>query len=104
MSVRLSDSITEWLCSIFCDRGLDFAPPISDRVLPDETPIIVVLPGLSGRQYLPVHRLVVGTDSVVDSQESYVRAIVAPAVTPTHDGGLGYRVVVVNSRGCTPSV
>ena len=40
--------------------------------------------------------------AVVDSHESYVRAILAPAVKPIHYGGLGYRAVVVNSRGCTP--
>lgn len=31
-----------------CNRGVDFTPPASDRVLPDETPIIVVLHGLTG--------------------------------------------------------
>jgi len=63
--------------------GLDFTPPPSDRVLPDETPIIVVLHGLTG-----------------GSHESYVRAILAPAVMPVDQGGLGYRAVVVNFRGC----
>ena len=37
---------------------------------------------------------------VVGSQESYVRNILAPAVTPIDQGGLGYRAVVVNFRGC----
>ncbi|KAF8275036.1 AB-hydrolase YheT [Lactarius quietus] len=63
--------------------GIDFTPPISERVLPEETPIIVVLHGLTG-----------------GSQEPYVRDILAPAVTPIDQGGLGYRAVVVNSRGC----
>lgn len=33
------------------DKGtlcIDFTPPTLERVLPEETPIIVVLPGLSG--------------------------------------------------------
>jgi uncharacterized protein len=34
------------------------------------------------------------------SHESYVRAILAPACSPVNQGGLGYRGVVVNSRGC----
>jgi len=62
--------------------GIDLTPPASDRVLPDETPIVVVLHGLTG-----------------GSQESYVRAILASAVTPIEQGGLGYRGVVVNFRG-----
>ncbi|KAI0065353.1 AB-hydrolase YheT [Artomyces pyxidatus] len=63
--------------------GLDFTPPASERVLDDETPIIVALHGLTG-----------------GSHESYVRAILAPAVTPVAEGGLGYRGVVMNFRGC----
>ena len=34
------------------------------------------------------------------SNEAYVRAILAPACAPVDEGGLGYRAVVVNSRGC----
>lgn len=34
------------------------------------------------------------------SHESYVRAVLAPAVTPKSEGGLGFRGVVVNFRGC----
>jgi len=34
------------------------------------------------------------------SHESYVRAILAPAITPKSEGGLGFRGVVVNFRGC----
>ncbi|CAL1704788.1 unnamed protein product [Somion occarium] len=63
--------------------GLDFTPSMNGRTLPDETPIVVVLHGLTG-----------------GSHESYVRAILAPACTPVEKGGLGYRGVVVNFRGC----
>ncbi|KAA1471193.1 AB-hydrolase YheT [Dentipellis sp. KUC8613] len=63
--------------------GLDFTPPASERSVDDDTPIVVVLHGLSG-----------------GSHESYVRAILAPAITPVNEGGLGYRAVVVNFRGC----
>ncbi|KAI0054048.1 AB-hydrolase YheT [Auriscalpium vulgare] len=63
--------------------GLDFTPPTSERELPDDTPVIVVLHGLSG-----------------GSHESYVRAVLAPAISPVEEGGLGYRAVVVNFRGC----
>ena len=38
---------------------------------------------------------------VLGSQEPYVRDILAPAVTTIDQGGLGYRAVVVNFRGCT---
>jgi predicted alpha/beta-fold hydrolase len=34
------------------------------------------------------------------SHESYVRNVLAPACTPVKEGGLGYRGVVVNFRGC----
>ncbi|THH18139.1 hypothetical protein EW146_g2777 [Bondarzewia mesenterica] len=63
--------------------GLDFTPPIAERILDEETPIVVVLHGLTG-----------------GSHESYVRAILNPAVTPKEEGGIGYRGVVVNFRGC----
>lgn len=38
--------------------------------------------------------------TAIGSHESYVRAILVPACTPVEDGGLGYRGVVVNFRGC----
>ena len=38
------------------------------------------------------------------SNEAYVRNILAPACKPVKEGGLGYRGVVVNSRGCQSSV
>jgi predicted alpha/beta-fold hydrolase len=60
--------------------GLDFAD--SPETKPD-TPVIVVQHGLTGGSY-----------------EQYVRAILHPACTPVEEGGLGYRAVVVNSRGC----
>ena len=37
---------------------------------------------------------------IVGSHESYVRAVLAPAITPKSEGGLGFRAVVVNFRGC----
>ncbi|TBU32393.1 AB-hydrolase YheT [Dichomitus squalens] len=63
--------------------GLDFTPPAEERTLKDDTPIVVVLHGLTG-----------------GSHESYVRSILAPVCTPVEQGGLGYRGIVVNSRGC----
>ncbi|KAF5358686.1 hypothetical protein D9758_007658 [Tetrapyrgos nigripes] len=63
-------------------RGLDFTPPERDA-LPDDTPIVVVSHGLTG-----------------GSHEGYIRAILSPACTPKDKGGLGYRAVVVNFRGC----
>ncbi|KAI0637069.1 AB-hydrolase YheT [Trametes polyzona] len=63
--------------------GIDLTPPAEERTLKDDTPIIVVLHGLTG-----------------GSHESYVRSILAPACTPVEQGGLGYRGIVVNFRGC----
>lgn len=37
---------------------------------------------------------------ILGSHESYVRAVLAPAVAPKSEGGLGFRDVVVNFRGC----
>ncbi|THV00751.1 AB-hydrolase YheT, partial [Dendrothele bispora CBS 962.96] len=62
--------------------GLDFTP-VEQSSFPDETPIIVVTHGLTG-----------------GSHEGYVRAVLGRASTPVEWGGLGYRAVVVNSRGC----
>ncbi|KAK0477361.1 Alpha/Beta hydrolase protein [Armillaria novae-zelandiae] len=62
--------------------GLDFAPAENVSVAQD-APIIVVLTGLTGGSYEP-----------------YVKAILSPACTPVDQGGLGYRAVVVNFRGC----
>ncbi|KAF9246540.1 AB-hydrolase YheT [Melanogaster broomeanus] len=62
--------------------GLDFTP-VDDAHMPPDTPIVVVLHGLTG-----------------GSHESYVRAILAPTCRPVSEGGLGYRAVVINFRGC----
>lgn len=34
------------------------------------------------------------------SQTAYVRNIIAPVTAPVEEGGLGYRAVVLNFRGC----
>ncbi|KAF8329178.1 Alpha/Beta hydrolase protein [Cantharellus anzutake] len=68
--------------------GLDFTPPSYERPLDPKTPIVVVLHGLSG-----------GTRYFC-SFESYVRDILAAATAPKEKGGLGYRGVVMNFRGC----
>ncbi|KZT66449.1 AB-hydrolase YheT [Daedalea quercina L-15889] len=63
--------------------GLDFSPPESARNLREDTPIVIVLHGLTG-----------------GSSESYVRAVLYPICAPEIQGGLGYRGVVVMFRGC----
>ncbi|KAJ7019912.1 Alpha/Beta hydrolase protein [Mycena alexandri] len=63
--------------------GLDFVPH-TNFTGDDDTPIIVVQHGLTG-----------------GSHEPYVRAILAPACAPVAKGGLGYRAVVINFRGCS---
>lgn len=62
--------------------GLDFTP-VDDTTLKDDTPIVVVMHGLTG-----------------GSHESYVRDVLSKACAPVDRGGLGYRGVVVNFRGC----
>ncbi|KAJ7582736.1 Alpha/Beta hydrolase protein [Mycena floridula] len=62
--------------------GLDFAPVDASK-LADDVPIIVIQHGLTGGSY-----------------EAYIRAVLVPACTPVESGGLGYRAVVVNYRGC----
>ncbi|KAH7916065.1 AB-hydrolase YheT [Hygrophoropsis aurantiaca] len=62
--------------------GLDFVATENSTIQSD-TPIIVVMHGLTGGSY-----------------ESYVRAILAPACSSVQQGGLGYRAVVINFRGC----
>lgn len=37
---------------------------------------------------------------VAGSYEAYIRAVLVPACTPVEEGGLGYRAVIVNFRGC----
>lgn len=64
--------------------GLDFTPTKEDAPdLSDKTPIVVVQHGLTGGSYEP-----------------YVRSILAAACKPRSEGGLGYRGVVINFRGC----
>lgn len=64
--------------------GLDICPPSKDsQDLSTDTPIIIVQHGLSG-----------------GSHEPYIRSILAGACAPKSKGGLGYRAVVVNFRGC----
>jgi hypothetical protein len=50
---------------------------------PDDTPIVVILHGITG-----------------SSQEAYTRASVNALTTPSSQGGPGYRAVVLNFRGC----
>ncbi|KZT05786.1 AB-hydrolase YheT [Laetiporus sulphureus 93-53] len=54
--------------------ALDFTLPETGLRYEEDTPVVVVLHGLAG-----------------DSQEPYVRAILAPACAPIYKGGLGYR-------------
>ncbi|KAF9480145.1 AB-hydrolase YheT [Pholiota conissans] len=63
--------------------GLDFAPPDHAEKLKDDTPIVVVQHGLTGGSY-----------------EAYIRAILSRACASVDEGGLGYRAVVINFRGC----
>ncbi|KAJ3540917.1 hypothetical protein NMY22_g4105 [Coprinellus aureogranulatus] len=62
--------------------GLDFAP-IDQTSVTEDTPIVVVQHGLTGGSYEP-----------------YVRAVLSRACAPVEKGGLGYRAVVINFRGC----
>jgi predicted alpha/beta-fold hydrolase len=64
--------------------GLDMCPTTADAPdLPPDTPIIVVQHGLTGGSY-----------------EAYIRSILAPACASKSDGGLDFRAIVVNFRGC----
>src|SRR5687768_580948 len=40
------------------------------------------------------------TSSYLGSEESYIHSILEPLCLPVSEGGLGYRAVVVNARGC----
>jgi predicted alpha/beta-fold hydrolase len=62
--------------------GLDWTEPEGEELAPT-TPIIVVLHGLAGGSY-----------------ESYIRSILSRACLSKSKGGLGYRAVVMNFRGC----
>ncbi|KIJ23614.1 hypothetical protein M422DRAFT_39537, partial [Sphaerobolus stellatus SS14] len=63
--------------------GLDFTGPGPQETMNPETTILVVMHGLTGGSY-----------------ESYVRSILSFACASKEHGGLGYRGVVVNFRGC----
>ncbi len=67
--------------------GLDWTEPPGTsperNPLSDDTPIVVILHGLTGGSY-----------------ESYVRAVLAQTCGRVDEGGLGYRGVVMNFRGC----
>lgn len=62
---------------------LDFTPPLSDTSIPDSTPILISTHGLTG-----------------GSHESYVRNVLSVVTSPKSRGGLGWRAVVINFRGC----
>ncbi|KAF8321400.1 Alpha/Beta hydrolase protein, partial [Cantharellus anzutake] len=69
--------------------GVDFSHPEGKE--DPTTPIVVVLPGLTGG---------VSISFRFCSQASYVRNLLAIVTGRQSEGGLGYRGVVVNSRGC----
>jgi hypothetical protein len=79
--------------------GLDFAPADASTVR-DDAPIVVVQHGLTGGM-CPGHPTMAYLCHHPGSHEAYVRAILAPACAPVEQGGLGYRAVVVNFRGCS---
>ncbi len=98
------------LLNTICASGLDFTPPAEERTLKDETPIVVVLHGLTGgaSRLTPRRRIRISVRCRAHSRspgshESYVRSILAPVCTPVEQGGLGYRGIVVNFRGCERS-
>jgi len=66
--------------------------------MPPDTPIVVVMHGLTGGMTYCIRNP--SFDALQGSYESYVRAILAPACRAVSQGGLGYRAVVVNFRGC----
>lgn len=85
--------------TIFWLRGLDFTPA-HDEDVADDAPIIVAAHGLTGGLQIVGDCRCIMLSKTLGSHESYVRAILAPAVTPKSEGGLGFRGVVVNFRGC----
>ena len=62
--------------------GLDFTPPFTSLPL-DNRPIVICIHGLTG-----------------GSHESYVRSILSSITLPPPQGGLGWRGLVLNYRGC----
>ncbi|GJJ09411.1 hypothetical protein Clacol_003633 [Clathrus columnatus] len=63
--------------------GLDFTGPHQQDEIRKDTPIVVVMHGLTGGSYEP-----------------YVRTILSITCASVENGGFGYRGVVVNFRGC----
>ncbi|KAF8321806.1 AB-hydrolase YheT [Clavulina sp. PMI_390] len=60
---------------------LDAYPPLDSA--PQDTPIVLLLHGITG-----------------NSEEPYIRPMVTAITHPTSMGGLGWRAVVLNFRGC----
>lgn len=82
-------------------RGLDWAPTDQSTVA-DDAPIVVVQHGLTGG--MPHSDMLLKiSHPLVGSYEAYVRAILSRACAPPEKGGLGYRAVVINFRGCESS-
>jgi len=94
---RSQSESSTWI-SLSC-RGLDFTPP-DEQVVSEQAPCIVVTHGLTGGARVFNLRQSLLSILLSGSYESYVKSILAPACTPVKDGGLGYRAVVVNFRGC----
>lgn len=64
--------------------GLDETPISKDASdLSPDTPIVVVQHGLTGGSY-----------------EAYIRCVLNGVHTSKRQGGLGYRAIVINFRGC----
>jgi len=69
--------------------------------LKDDTPIVVVQHGLTGGLSTPTPDRLFYSYMIPGSFEPYVRAILSRSLLPKAKGGLGYRAVVINFRGCT---
>jgi predicted alpha/beta-fold hydrolase len=97
-------TVVQLISFAFCS-GLDFAPSTAaGRVFDKETPVIVALHGLTGGTLMKLGGIagpVIPDIRQVGSHKVYVRHIIGPAVAPVEEGGLGYRAVVINFRGCT---
>ena len=78
---------------------MDWAPADQSSV-PDTAPIIVIKHGITGgtRPILKSHPTRLTKHP--GSHEPYVRCILDVATAPVSQGGLGYRAVVCNFRGC----
>lgn len=100
MEVRCESCIFEWtdFLTNWC-RGLDFAP-IDDSALSDDTPIVVILPGLTGGTWYSLNLHSIVSHSLLGSYEPNIKSILIHIIKPVEKGGLGYRAVVSHSRGC----